>query len=144
MPAGAISFDTLASPHDGGRYETIDLTAHTDKLAQGGNVLAVEVHQAAPNDSDLLWDAELVYLTDAIEPATEWPRITDVYFHPAIGLALEWNSEFGRQYVVQRSHDLILWTDITSPIPASGATMQFIDATAPSGVGWFYRVHLLE
>jgi hypothetical protein len=57
---------------------------------------------------------------------------------------LEWSSQPGRQYRLQRSADLNLWTDIDPPITASGATMQFIDATAPSGAGWFYRVHLLE
>jgi hypothetical protein len=62
MPVGAVSFDTLASgPHEGGSYEEIDLGPHLDKLIRGANILAVEVHQAATNDADLVWDAELTY-----------------------------------------------------------------------------------
>lgn len=142
MPAGEIAFDTLASPHDGGSYEVIDLTAHTDKLAQGGNVLTVEVHQAAPNDADLLWDAELVYTTDS-GGVTEPLRITRVYLQSG-ALVLEWSSEPGRQYRLQRSADLNLWTDINPPITASGATTQFTDATTPTGAGWYYRVQLVD
>jgi len=59
MPAGAITYDTFASPHEGGRYESIDLGASIGDLVMGANVLAVEVHQASATSSDLVWDAWL-------------------------------------------------------------------------------------
>ena len=60
MPPGTILYDTAAENHTADAYETIDLTAHLGKLVAGQNVLAVEVHQRAPNSSDLVIDTELV------------------------------------------------------------------------------------
>jgi hypothetical protein len=61
MPTGTIGFGTLASAHEGGTYETIDLTASIGLLVKGTNVLAVEVHQSNKRSSDLVWDCELDY-----------------------------------------------------------------------------------
>jgi hypothetical protein len=61
MPSGTISDNTLASSHEGGSYESIDLTAHLSKLVIGANVLAVEVHQNSATNSDLVMDLELNY-----------------------------------------------------------------------------------
>lgn len=59
LPNGAISYETAAVLHEGGVYETLDLTPHLDKLVLGENVLAVEVHQHDPASSDLVMDMEL-------------------------------------------------------------------------------------
>jgi hypothetical protein len=59
MPAGTIAYGTLAISHEGGAYETIDLTAHVDKLVLGTNVLAVEVHQHHLESTDMVMDMEL-------------------------------------------------------------------------------------
>jgi len=59
MPAGPISYSTLAFSHEGGVYETIDLMAHLNKLALGTNVLAVEVHQHHVASSDMVMDMAL-------------------------------------------------------------------------------------
>ena len=61
MPSGSISYGTLASSHEGGKYETIDLTSSIDRLVRGSNVLAVEVHQSNRRSSDLVWDCELTF-----------------------------------------------------------------------------------
>ncbi|NNC88978.1 MAG: hypothetical protein HKN82_11020, partial [Akkermansiaceae bacterium] len=63
LPAGPILYSTLATEKEAIAYEDIDLTAFTACLVQGGNVLAVEVHQADPASNDLVWDAGLVYST---------------------------------------------------------------------------------
>lgn len=42
-------------------YERIDLAAHTDKLLQGTNLIAVQLHQASADSEDLIWDAEMTY-----------------------------------------------------------------------------------
>ena len=56
---GPVSWGTFAANHESGFYETIALD--NPALFQiGDNVLAVEIHQQAPNSSDLLWDAELL------------------------------------------------------------------------------------
>jgi 3',5'-cyclic AMP phosphodiesterase CpdA len=73
MPTGTISWSTLASSHEAGTFETIDLTPYTHLLVRGTNVIAVELHQANKTSSDLAWDAELdfdgfaSYLTAAAE-----------------------------------------------------------------------------
>jgi hypothetical protein len=59
MPAGPITFNTLASLHEGGGYELIDLGDAIPWLGQTGNVIAVEAHQASPTSSDLVMDLEL-------------------------------------------------------------------------------------
>src|SRR5206468_7276266 len=41
--------------------ESIDLNDAVALLSQGSNYLAVEVHHAAPDDTTLLWDADLTY-----------------------------------------------------------------------------------
>jgi hypothetical protein len=141
IAAGAVSFPTLAGSHDGGSYEIIDLTPHTSTLVQGGNVLAVEVHQATTNDLDLVWDAELSYsvssgaLTSPIE-------ITSVVME-SNGLHLEWTTMVGRQYQLQRSDNLVSWTDVNSPITASGPITQYTDPVALGASMFFYRIRLL-
>jgi hypothetical protein len=66
MPAGAVAFATLATNHEGARYETVDLSAHAALLQPGTNVLAVEVHQSSAASSDLVFDAGLDF--DAFLP----------------------------------------------------------------------------
>lgn len=134
VASGAISFTTSASPHDGGNYEPIDLTSHTDKLVRGRNLLAVEVHQATTNDPDLVWDAELTYVVGA-----NTIEITQVILN-VTGLQLEWTSTAGRQYQVQWSDDLVTWSNLNAPIPAAGTTTQFTDTEAPGLARRFYRV----
>jgi len=60
LPTGQIQYDTTATSHEDAGYETIDLTAHLDKLMAGRNVLAVEVHQSGPTSPDVVMDMELV------------------------------------------------------------------------------------
>jgi len=73
IAAGAVTATTLASPHDAGAYETIDLTPHIATMVRGRNVLAVEVHLSSANDADLVWDAEVTYTVTA---PTSAPAIT--------------------------------------------------------------------
>jgi len=58
MPAGAIGYDSLASPdHEGGSFESFSVD--TTVLTAGQNILAIEVHQQSISSSDLSFDAEL-------------------------------------------------------------------------------------
>lgn len=62
MPDGAVMTSTLASNIvDGGAENTfIGFTVDPSMLVTGENVLAVEVHQAVANSSDLGFDARLI------------------------------------------------------------------------------------
>jgi hypothetical protein len=64
LAAGA-TYGTFASLHEGGSYESIDVTAFKSALVVGANVLAVEVHQANGTSSDLAMDMELSTSTQA-------------------------------------------------------------------------------
>ncbi|MGE5692582.1 MAG: alkaline phosphatase D family protein [Candidatus Zixiibacteriota bacterium] len=67
MPGGAILHSTLASSHEAGAYEVIDVSGFIGNLIQGTNVLAVEVHQTTANSTDLVWDGELVSSSSQVE-----------------------------------------------------------------------------
>ncbi len=70
LPDGVVTFDMLAAEHEGGAYETIDITDAIGVLLPGRNVLAVEVHQAWPGSSDLVMDVALSYTTARTETPT--------------------------------------------------------------------------
>lgn len=59
MPAGPVTYATFASSHEGGTYESMDLSAAIGLLVAGENVLAAEVHQSSAGSSDLAWDMDL-------------------------------------------------------------------------------------
>jgi secreted PhoX family phosphatase len=60
MPAGTVSFSTLASSAVGGADESAYFRKVTANLLQNGtNVIAVELHQAAATSSDLSFDMEV-------------------------------------------------------------------------------------
>ncbi|HXF48915.1 MAG TPA: alkaline phosphatase D family protein [Verrucomicrobiae bacterium] len=67
MPGGTIVHSTLASSHEAGAYEAIDVSGFIGNLIQGTNLLAVEVHQTTANSTDLVWDAELVSSNSQVE-----------------------------------------------------------------------------
>jgi hypothetical protein len=62
MPAGPITFTTLASTDVSGAAENTFVTASLNPalLVNGTNVLAVEVHQSSPTSDDLSFDLELI------------------------------------------------------------------------------------
>ena len=61
MPEGDITADTLASAAVGAPNESllIRYTLDASLLQEGDNLLALEIHQASANSSDLTWDAAL-------------------------------------------------------------------------------------
>lgn len=61
MPAGAVTYVTLAPTAIAGadEYAFIPTNVNLSRLLVGTNILAVEVHQAATNSSDLSFAAEL-------------------------------------------------------------------------------------
>lgn len=60
MPAGPISYSTLAINHEGGDYTLFDLSTFASALVPGQNVIAVEMHQSSLSSGDMAFDAHLV------------------------------------------------------------------------------------
>jgi hypothetical protein len=137
MPAGPVEFNTLASPHPGGSYEAIDLMPHTDALVQGGNVLAVEVHQASVNDPDLAWDAQLTY---RVTPGEQPIRITSIALGPGASLTIQWRSVPGATYYVEVAGDQSTWTDLSGPLQAGGTTSQYTHPVSDLNPMGFFRI----
>ncbi len=129
LPTGAVSYATFASRNIAGADETnfLSKTLSPSALANGLNVLAVEIHQDRPDSSDLSFDFEL---TGTAIVATE----------PALGLAgtgndrfLTWPGADGifTLYTTTNLSPPVLWTRATNlPVlsnsvwtaPLSGAT----------------------
>ncbi len=71
MPEGDITSSTLALTAIGGDDETTFTEYETDNLLQDGvNVIAVELHQASANSSDLAFDMEVGFELPPLDPAS--------------------------------------------------------------------------
>jgi len=99
MPSGTVSSSTLATTAAGGADEKTfyDADLKSSDLAAGLNTLAVEIHQAAANSSDIGFDLRLVGFSPKSEapPALEWAQqegaITVSWPASAIGWSLQSN-----------------------------------------------------
>jgi hypothetical protein len=134
LPGGVIGADTLASAHEGGAFEMIDLMPHAGLLVTGANILAVEVHQETLNDSDLVWDAELIYTTSS----TLSPKLFIENWLPSTGASLKLEATSGQAFTIQYSHDLANWDDVTNVIGAS-TPVPVQDSGATNAAHRFYR-----
>jgi hypothetical protein len=137
MPGGSVAFSTLAAPRNSTGYEIFDLGAHIGKLIAGGNTLAVEVHQAALDDAELIWDAELQYSTQGKDPAPA--PVLEASLLPS-GLLLQWTTVPGATYRVQWSGTLQHWQDLSPALTADGVAMQYHDTNSLETARGFYRV----
>ncbi|MBN1669821.1 MAG: lamin tail domain-containing protein [Kiritimatiellae bacterium] len=68
LPAGPLAYTTWATSHTASGFESIDVTSHADKLLEGVNVLAVEVHQSGASSTDMYMDIELACAAEAGHP----------------------------------------------------------------------------
>jgi hypothetical protein len=77
MPTGAITYTTLAGTAIGGTDETtfVTTTLNPASLVNGTNVFAVEIHQAAPDSSDISFNMELDASTAPPPPAPSTPAL---------------------------------------------------------------------
>jgi outer membrane protein assembly factor BamB len=79
MPAGDVLYNTLASGGD--NWDTATIPA--DKLRQGANTLAVEIHQSSPGSSDISFDL-------AMKPLGEGPEWIQHHSSLMEGEGLRW------------------------------------------------------
>ena len=81
LPTGTVAFTSLAlTAHEPTRYEAFDITYALPILQQGSNLIAIEVHQAAPTSDDLIFDAWLTWegADVALDPACATGILGDV------------------------------------------------------------------
>jgi len=107
MPVGQIGHTTTATGHEtGNTYEVHDLSAFSGLLVPGPNLLAVEVHQASPSSSDLVFDLALQVDTPlvcavpgggpAVPPAPS-TGLGDVWVGPTTVVAVGGHGAVGRR-----------------------------------------------
>jgi len=130
MPDGAIGCTTLASTAIGEPDENTfyAATINPQLLASGVNVLAVEVHQAAPMSTDVSFDLELTASTGASTGLTRGPFLQT---GTPTSISVKWRTGESRTSRVCYNTDLTPWQTWTNCAVANpnGATEHVITLT---------------
>ncbi len=125
MPAGALTYQTLANPDHENAWEG-PFTIPSTSLVKGDNVLAVEVHQNSATSSDIVFGAELSAVLIPVKPPT--PATFSSFTRSGTGLILAWTGTGTLQ-----SADVVTgpWVDVANAVSPYTIT--------PSGSAKFYR-----
>ncbi len=101
LPGGAITNGTLASSGVSGSAESAFVTALLDatNLVAGANVLAVEVHQSAPDSSDISFDLQL--LGTATAAALTLTRGPYLQMGTTNSVIVRWRTDLGSDSIVR-------------------------------------------
>ncbi|MBN1673001.1 MAG: lamin tail domain-containing protein [Kiritimatiellae bacterium] len=139
MPGGTILFATAASSHTAAGYETFDLGAHIGKLAQGLNVLAVELHQSGATSSDLFLDLELAHTSTVGTPPAAPDNLTaSAASSSRINLAWRDNSNNETGFKLDRRMSGASSWDRVATLGANVST--YADSGLPAGTLFYYKV----
>jgi hypothetical protein len=139
MPAGTITASTLASAFTSGSGETtwFEYQVPASLLKAGDNVIAVELHQAATNNADAIFDLELVARngSETTAPTTPGPSVDD---EEDSSVALSWTPSTDNiaviGYLVRRGGTLLAFT--------AGTT--FLDTGLSPGTTYGYQVTAVD
>ncbi|MBN1675798.1 MAG: lamin tail domain-containing protein [Kiritimatiellae bacterium] len=143
MPAGTIAYTTLAAVNNGsqGFYESVDLAAHVAKLQKGLNVLAVEVHQAGADSSDLFIDVEIAYAAQTVQldiPAPPSGLQATATSQSRIDLTWQDNSDNEDGFKVDRRQTgASEWIAVATP---GANTSTLSDSGLPAGTYFYYKI----
>ncbi|MBN1673980.1 MAG: lamin tail domain-containing protein [Kiritimatiellae bacterium] len=139
MPTGTIGYETAATSHTASGYETFNLSSQADKLVQGLNVLAVEVHQSGPTSSDLFMDIELTHAASVGNPPAA-PANLAATAASQTRVNLTWqdmsDNETGFK-IDRRQSGLSAWVRVGEP--AANQT-SYSDTGLPAGTEFYYKV----
>ena len=124
MPGGPVDYDTRTlSPNGENTIDTASFGA--DVLLPGANVVAVEIHQADPDSSDLSFDLALTGVAPPSSPELHWAWL-------AGELVLWWSDD---SFILQRAFDLSgPWN------PLVGASSPWTPSAAAAEATAFYRL----
>lgn len=134
MPEGPVTATTPAIAAIGGLDETVFHTAYIDAglLVNGGNVLAVRVHQSSGSSTDLSFDAELT----ALEAAPPVLRVDAV----STSMELSWPSSvsgYTPMFATNLASPITWFPLATNILNRSGQSTIVITNRLPSG---FYKL----
>ena len=119
LPDTSILFTTLAVRAVNGVEETIFLQAAVDPalLVLGKNVLAVEVHQATANSSDLSFD---LYLSGAVDPGNIIPTLNWTWAGAEIFFSWPASAVGWGLYETWDLTSPVAWSPVANPVSLSG------------------------
>lgn len=106
MPAGAVSYTTLAPSVIGGADETTWQSAviGAEKLISGTNVIAVEVHQSGITSSDISFKLQLSGNSQAVVPVvTRGAYLQKLH---SSGVTIRWHTDIASNSKVQFGNDI--------------------------------------
>ena len=120
MPAGLVSYVTLATAPVAGSTNFITGALSPTSLVDGNNVIAVEIHQESPSGPDIAFDLE--HTTVAIVPSD----IAIDMANSGAGAVLRWPLEAGwfQLYTTTNLAAPTVWTRVTDPLVVSN--QQFV------------------
>ncbi|MBN1670390.1 MAG: lamin tail domain-containing protein [Kiritimatiellae bacterium] len=139
LPAGTISYGTLAVSHTAADYEPFDLSSHTDKLVQGRNVLAVDVHQSDPASSDLFFAAQLRAMASIGNPPAAPANLAAAALSQT-RISLSWSDTSDNEdgfKIDRRMSGTGVWDRIGQP---GANTTAYADSGLAVGTTYYYRV----
>ena len=137
LAAGAVDFTTLAqgvAPEG----QTNVLTFPPTSLADGDNVLAVQLHQSAITSSDAVFGMTL----DATVTATNQPALFSPQISGGNTFHVAFTGVIGRRYSLERSTNLRNWIEVFNFNNTTGQTL-LSDPGAAANSPRFYRVRLV-
>jgi len=142
MPAGSISYTTLAAATVGGSDENRWFTNALNPalLVEGMNVLAAEVHQATRDSSDLGFNFELVGIRFS-RPVVVPPVLNARYESTPPACLLSFSSEPGQSYTLLASTNLADWEPVTQ-WTGTGALLDYRLPLPGSAGVCFYRLRI--
>jgi glucose/arabinose dehydrogenase len=135
LPAGTITFTTLALTNIGGASESVFNTGVLDQslLREGTNVVAAEIHQAGATSTDLSFNLELIAQRPGTRPFLRAEALAGGRFR----LWFHGNAE--TTYITERSGNLNTWSPVSTN--TSSGTVEYIDVNASLGRR-FFRVRM--
>jgi hypothetical protein len=140
MPAGSISYTTLAAATVGGSDENRWFTNALNPalLVEGMNVLAAEVHQATRDSSDLGFNFELVGIRFS-RPVAVPPVLSARYEPTPPACVLSFHSQLGQLCTLLASTNLTDWEPVTQ-WAGTGALLDYRIWLPGSAAACFYRL----
>src|ERR1043166_7545260 len=134
LPPGPLNYLTLASTEAAGTNVIVASISLTN-LLPGENALAAEIHQAAPNGPDVIFD---LALTGQFVVSTK-PTLS-VANAGGNNVVLAWPASVGSNFVLQSATTLTApsWTAVSGPVVVAGGLRYVTNAI--SGAQRFYRL----
>jgi regulation of enolase protein 1 (concanavalin A-like superfamily) len=141
MPGGTISYTSTASSaiEDNTFYSA---SIPTSLLASGNNEIAVEIHQATPDSSDISFNCALTGTsTGTVQNPPSAPTNLNASTVSSSQINLTWDDNSGSEsnYIVERSlSGTGSWSQLAS---LAANTTSYSDTGLNSSTTYFYRVH---